>query len=72
MPRGIFFRSEEYKKKMSLACRGKKLTDEQRLKISQSNFPELRFELSNGRTLCVECHQKTDTYGEKAKKYAAR
>lgn len=24
---------------------------------------ELRFELSNGRTLCVPCHKKTDTYG---------
>lgn len=30
-----------------------------------SLFPELRFELSNGRTLCIECHQKTDTYGAK-------
>ena len=27
-----------------------------------SLFPELRFELLNGRTLCMECHKKTDTY----------
>jgi len=25
-------------------------------------FPKLRFVLSNGRTLCVECHKTTDTY----------
>lgn len=25
--------------------------------------PELRYELSNGLTLCVSCHSKTDTYG---------
>lgn len=30
-------------------------------------FPELRFELSNGRTLCISCHKQTDTYGSKTK-----
>ena len=31
-----------------------------------SLFPDLRFELSNGRTLCKACHLKTDTWGWKA------
>ena len=30
-------------------------------------FPELRYDLNNGRTLCVECHKKTPTY-QKSKK----
>ncbi len=31
-----------------------------------SKFPKLRFELNNGRTLCLDCHKQTDTFGFKA------
>lgn len=32
---------------------------------SFKDFPELRFELENGLTLCKECHKVTDNYGIK-------
>lgn len=45
----------------SCGVRGGKLNADHELPFAL--FPDLRFELLNGRTLCVSCHQKTDTHG---------
>lgn len=35
---------------------------------SWANFPELRYEISNGIVLCLECHKQTDNYKGRARK----
>lgn len=36
-----------------------------------SLFPDFRFDKNNGRTLCVSCHRKTDTWGH-SKMYVSK
>jgi hypothetical protein len=33
---------------------------------SYTRYPELRYDVNNGLTLCIECHKQTENYGSKA------
>lgn len=48
----------------SCACKGKM---EAHHILSFANFPEHRFEIKNGLTLCPKCHKLTDNYGSKTR-----
>lgn len=37
--------------------------------LPQSTHPHLKYEISNGRTLCRTCHKRTATYGTQALNY---
>ena len=45
---------------------GKRIRIEADHILQFATHPDLRFDVSNGRTLCVPCHRKTDTWGKKA------
>src|SRR3990167_3191630 len=93
MPKGVYTRTAETRKKMSEAKKGKSLrhggsfkkghppylfkhSEETKKKISLKNkgkpasagsFKKGHKRIDNGRTLCVPCHQKTDTYKKRLK-----
>ncbi len=60
------FKRDNYKcVKCGFASKGKRPSDIHADHIKPFTlFPELRFEIENGRTLCIPCHRKTDTYGK--------
>lgn len=48
---------------MCLFCGAKDNLQADHIK-SWALYPELRYDLENGRTLCFNCHKKTKTYGK--------
>ena len=53
---------------MSCGERGGELQADHIFPFSQ--FPRLRFDINNGRTLCKPCHQQTETWGGGANKFS--
>lgn len=57
-------------------CKGRGLTLQADHIKPFAYYPELRLVTENGRTLCIGCHRKTDTYAGRAKnkheKYESR
>jgi len=47
------------------SCKGKPITLNADHIKPFSQYPELRFAIDNGRTLCRDCHSKTNTFGFK-------
>lgn len=68
--RSEVFQRDDYTCQMCRARSGKGVT----VKLEADHikpfaaFPELRFDVSNGRTLCKPCHRRTPTYGRTKKK----
>lgn len=44
------------------SCKGKTVIIQADHIKSFCDYPELRFAIDNGRTLCIDCHKTTDTY----------
>jgi hypothetical protein len=52
-------------------CGKKEVSETHHIK-SWRDFPELRFEVSNGKTLCLDCHKKYRLFGRPKMKNGKR
>ena len=66
------FKKDNYTCQICSRKSGDKYPNGERVRIEAdhikkfADYPEFRFDLNNGRTLCKPCHRKTPTYGNKA------